>query len=57
MSLVFCSIKWLLGVLKPRAKDTKTLVIALYLRLVTYFQCDHYYTGKYFPSNMHFCFF
>lgn len=49
MSLVFCSIKLSLGVLKPRAKHTKILVIALCLCLATYFQYYHYYTGKYFP--------
>lgn len=49
MSLVLCSVKLSLGVLKPRAKHTKTLVIALCLCLATYFQYYHYYTGKYFP--------
>ena len=49
MSLVFCSIKLSLGVLKLWAKCKHILVIILHLSLATYFQCCHYYTGKYFP--------
>ena len=49
MSLVFCSIKLSLGVLKLWAKCKHILVIILHLSLATYFQYCHYYTGKYFP--------
>lgn len=49
MSLVFCSIKLSLGVLKLWAKCKHILVIVLHLSLATYFQYCHYYTGKYFP--------
>lgn len=49
MSLVFCSIKLSLGVLKLWAKCKHILVIIVHLSLATYFQYCHYYTGKYFP--------